>query len=422
MLVVPRLCYEIPGFLDRHLFERSELAERQTALDAMAHEVASGGVARWNDADWQRSLRDAADQANIGVRLLDGSGRERLSAGRIQSKENAVREIALWENGRVAGNALLYESKPVGFWANSLAVAAAVCAILFIGYQMGRVVVRPLEAMSRAARRIASGDLDFTLPRSTVLEVAEVRAAFESMGDGLRESLTRQAALEEERRFFIGAIAHDLRTPLFALRGFLSRLERGHARDPEKTARYIMICGRKAEQLERLVSDLFVFARTDTLDRSIRLETLDFRNLLEDIVDEYCPLARDKDIALDFDAATEPCLVLADPYLLKRAIGNLLDNAIRHTPSEGRIKAVLRKTSERIEFVIEDSGPGIAASDLPRLFEAFYRGDKSRNPAYGGTGLGLTIARRIMLAHQGDLTAQNRGPSGAMFTGWMARM
>jgi signal transduction histidine kinase len=115
----------------------------------------------------------------------------------------------------------------------SLATVSAAVAMLltlaFVGFQIGRSVVRPLEAMSEAARRMASGDLDFALPHSRAREIADVRVAFEALRDSLQASLRRQAELEEERRFFIGAVAHDLRTPLFALRGYLEGLHRGQS-------------------------------------------------------------------------------------------------------------------------------------------------------------------------------------------------
>ena len=144
--------------------------------------------------------------------------------------------------------------------------------VFYVSRQIGRYVIRPLEAMSQAARQIAGGGLDFELPISRVREVAEVRAAFEAMGEGLRASIGRQAALEEERRFFVGAIAHDLRTPLFTLRGYLEGLERGLATSPEKVAHYIAVCRQKADQLERLVADLFAYTRAEYLEQTVQRE------------------------------------------------------------------------------------------------------------------------------------------------------
>ncbi|QMV43631.1 sensor histidine kinase [Cohnella cholangitidis] len=311
---------------------------------------------------------------------------------------------------------------PSHAFASASYVAAAIGAIVFIGWKMGRVVVKPLEAMGAAAIKVADGDLNFELPHSTVAEIVQVRAAFQAMGDGLRESLVRQSKMEEERRFFIHAIAHDLRTPLFTLRGFLSRLKRGYADDPEKASRYVAICGQKAEQLDRLVTDLFSYTRLEYLEQTLRPEQIEFNSFLSETLNDYRPYAKEKEIELRYDSDTDHVLVLADSHLLRRAMGNLIDNALRYTPSTGRIEVSWKLDSGKITFTIEDSGPGIAEQDLPHIFEPLYRGDDSRNPGTGGTGLGLAIARRIMRAHGGDLSATNRTPSGgAVFTGWIAR-
>jgi signal transduction histidine kinase len=294
----------------------------------------------------------------------------------------------------------------------------SVCLVFFIWRQMGRTVVRPLEAMSAAARRIAGGDLDFELPKTAVMEVAEVRAALQALGDGLKESVKRQSELEHERRYFIGAIAHDLRTPLFALRGFLMRLERGLAGSPEKAARYLTICSQKAEHLERLVSDLFSYVKSDVMEQKIDKAPLDFGPLIRGIMDTYRPLAHSKE-AVFTENGPDACIIEADIHQLERAIGNLLDNALRYTPPEGEIKISWNRESDRVIFTVTDTGPGIPNKDLPHIFDPFYRAEASRNLETGGTGLGLTIAKRIVQAHGGDITARNRPSGGVEFTGWL---
>jgi signal transduction histidine kinase len=293
------------------------------------------------------------------------------------------------------------------------------CVIFFIWRQMGKTVVRPLEAMSAAARRIAGGDLDFELPKSAVLEVAEVRAALQALGDGLKESVMRQSELEHERRFYIGAIAHDLRTPLFALRGFLMRLERGLAGSPEKAARYLTICSQKAEHLERLVSDLFSYVKSDVMEQKIDKAYLDFGQLIHRITDAYRPLAHSKEAVITENGPDAACIIEADIHQLERAVGNLLDNALRYTPPEGEIEISWNRESDRMIFTVADTGPGIPNKDLPHIFDPFYRVEASRNLDTGGTGLGLTIAKRIVQAHGGDITARNRASGGAEFTSWL---
>ncbi|TCZ80792.1 HAMP domain-containing histidine kinase [Paenibacillus albiflavus] len=417
VLILPRLSYEIPGLFDRYVLENSKYSRQQTAMNDLMREVGESDVARWSDPAWQAGIEKTIAASHSGIVLFDTDGHEYYRFNSSGSKSTAERELIVMEQGQLRGKALFYAPKQTSELATAFAIFAGIFAILFIGFQMGRVVVKPLEAMSAAARRIADGDLDFELPASTVMEVTDVRAAFQAMGKGLQESLIRQSELEEERRFFISSIAHDLRTPLFALRGFLTRLERGD--NPEKAARYAAICSKKADQLERLVSDLFSYGQMSSLEQLLRPLPLDIGSLFEDIVADFLPQARDKNINLTYEAPLENRELQGDAHLLRRAIGNLIDNALRYTPANGNITIRLRMEKTRAHFTVEDSGPGIPDQQLSHIFDAFYRGDDSRNPANGGTGLGLTIARRIIRAHNGDLIAENHSQGGAIFTGWI---
>jgi signal transduction histidine kinase len=190
--------------------------------------------------------------------------------------------------------------------------------------------------MSKAARQVAAGDLDFHLPASRVREVDEVAGAFHAMGDALRISITRQAELEQERRFFISAIAHDLRTPLFALRGHLAGLERGLANTPEKADHYLAVCQEKADDLEHLIADLFAYSRLEYLEQAPERGPLDFGRLVDKAVEDVRLPAQARDITTSVDGPQAAHTVQADGALLARALGNLLDNALRYTPMAAR--------------------------------------------------------------------------------------
>jgi signal transduction histidine kinase len=287
-----------------------------------------------------------------------------------------------------------------------------------IAWLAGRTVLRPLTAMRQAARQIAGGDLAIHLPSPQLREVADVADAFGAMGEALRNSLERQAELEQQRRLVIGAIAHDLRTPLFSLRGYLEGLDRGLADTPEKAARYLAVSRQQADNLERLIADLFAYARLDYLEETPRCAPLDLAVLLADAVESAEPRAAEKGVML-VAQGQESCLVEGDDHLLTRAVANLLDNAVRHTPPGGRIAVCWERTVVGYRFRVSDSGPGIPPTDLPHIFDPLYRGDASRNRVTGGSGLGLAIARRILRAHGGDLIAANLA-RGAEFTGTLA--
>jgi signal transduction histidine kinase len=236
------------------------------------------------------------------------------------------------------------------------------------------------------------------------------------MSAELGAALKRQATLEQERRLLIGALAHDLRTPLFALRGYLEGLETGVATTPEKAAGYIAVCRDKADDLERLIADLFAYTRLEYLEQCPQQEPLALDALLRQLVEDMRPLVAVKGVTLTTEGWPVPCPLVGDGHLLARAVQNLLDNALRHTPADGCISLQWRQEGLRLVITVADTGLGIALHDLPHLFTPMYRGEASRNRHTGGAGLGLTIAQRIFQAHGGDVVAANQEAGGAIFT------
>jgi signal transduction histidine kinase len=419
-LVVPTLVYQITAAFDRHVLQpfAQQPTQQDAALDTTLREVASSS-ARWHDPQWQSSFKNTLNTLGVGGLILDPSGTEIVRTGFIGSVNRPSRQAVVVEEARQLGTVDLFVPERPAPLATAAAAIALVLTLLNAGWQMGRTVVRPLEAMSRAARRVAVGDLHFELPQSRVREIAEVRAAFEAMGDGLKASIMRQAELEEERRFFIGAIAHDLRTPLFVLRGYLVGLERGLATSPEQAARYVAVCQQKADQLDRLVSDLFAYTKAEYLEQTLRREQLELGPLMERTVADLRLRARAKGVKVESVGPNSSCVIEGDAHLLERALENLLDNALRHTPTEGRIQVRWHRDLDWVVFTVGDTGPGITPADMPHLFDPLYRGEPSRNRQTGGAGLGLAIARRVLLTHGGDLVAANRATGGAEFTGWL---
>jgi signal transduction histidine kinase len=285
-----------------------------------------------------------------------------------------------------------------------------------VALAFGRPFVRPLRAAQVAARKVTDGDLTAELPRSRVTEIDDVSTAFGAMTTELHRSLEQQAALEHERRMFIAAVAHDLRTPLFSLRGYLDGLDTGLADTPERRARYLAVAKEKADTLERLVGDLFDYTRLEYGEQSLDRRPLDLADRLGELVDGLRPRAEAEDVALAFRSPGHACPVDADPHQLARAVDNILDNALRHTPAGGRVDVTCGIGDGTAWFTITDTGPGIAPDDLPHLFQPLYRGDRSRGAGTGGTGLGLAIAQRIVTAHGGTLVAGNTPTGGAGFT------
>ncbi len=201
--------------------------------------------------------------------------------------------------------------------------------VTFIGLALffGRSVVKPLAATSAAAGDVAGGNLEITLPRSRVREVRELNAAFEGMAVELKESLEHEAKLEEERKQFISAIVHDLRTPLFALRGSFEAIETGVADTLEKQKYYFQLARERADALDRMITDLFEFTRLEYLDQQPVRAPLQLGELMERVAETVQPRAAAQDSTILLDIRPGLCEISADAHLLTRAIDNLLDNA-----------------------------------------------------------------------------------------------
>ncbi len=217
----------------------------------------------------------------------------------------------------------------------------------------------------------------------------------------------------------MAAVAHDLRTPLFALRGYLDGLEQGIADSPEKRAKYLAVCKEKSAQLDRLVEDLFTFAKTEYPEMKLSETIIDLNLVLKNSIESLSPQAEQKDISIIADHLTNDCNIKGDSHLLERAMNNLIDNAVRHTPRHGEIIIECNRDETCVIFTIQDTGEGFSAEDLQKVFDPLYRGEASRNRSTGGAGLGLTISQRIIRQHGGELVVGNHSEGGALLRGWI---
>lgn len=405
----------------------SDLTSQDRIADAVT--VVRDGGDRWHDAGWRQETATELADDDVSLVLVEGGeeifrsvdGADRSSGGDAWSADRGngiVRHVDI-VGADPPLTAQLYT--PLG---GDNPVPGVVRATLFISVvaiavslAFGRPFVRSLRAVRQAARSVTEGDMAVSLPRSRITEVDDVNTAFAAMTTELNRSLEQQAALEHERRLFIAAIAHDLRTPLFSLRGYLEGLESGVADTPEKRARYLAIANEKARTLDRLVAELFDYTRLEYLDPSMDRTALDLAELLHDLVDSLRPQADASGLTLELWPHDHSCPIEADRDQLARAATNLIDNALRYTPSGGRVDVACGIAADgRAWFTVTDTGPGIDAKDLPHLFQPLYRGDHDAGTATQGAGLGLAIAQRILAAHHGTLEAGNTERSGAVFT------
>jgi signal transduction histidine kinase len=300
---------------------------------------------------------------------------------------------------------------PATRWAIALGagLAALGAALAVIVVLLRRWVLQPLARLAADAERIAGGELDVEPLPTRAREVAQVGDALHGMARGLRDALRTSTAAEHERRFMVTAIAHDLRTPLFTLRGSLEALERGVG-----DAGYLDRAQAKAAHLDRLVSDLFTFSRLEYARDAIVFEEVDVGALARRAVEDAEPIAAARGCALQVRRVESGLTVRGDADALLRVLTNLLDNAIRH--GRGRVVLGAHRENGAVRLEVADDGPGFAPDDLDHVFEPLFRSDRARAPQTGGTGLGLAIARRLARAHGGDIEAANDPGGGARAT------
>jgi signal transduction histidine kinase len=230
----------------------------------------------------------------------------------------------------------------------------------------------------------------------------------------LHDAREREQTLESSRRELVAWVSHDLRTPLSAIRALAEALEDGIVDDPGIVARYHTLLRVEAERLTGLVDDLFELSRTQAGVLRLEFESVSLADLVSDALAGASAVAATKGVHLEGHlAGTAPELYASAPEML-RALRNILENAIRHTPSDGTIVVEAGADGDYAYVSVQDSGGGIADEDLPRIFDVAFSGDAARTPG-SGAGLGLAIARGLVEAHSGEVIVQS-GPEGACFT------
>jgi len=286
---------------------------------------------------------------------------------------------------------------------------------LALGMGLAATIVRRVGALNDGARAVAEGNLAARVAMVGSDEIALLAAEFNQMAGQLAAAAAERGRQEAARRELVAAVSHDLRTPLASLRALTDALTDGLVDDPATVARYLATMRGQIDHLNALIDDLFELAQLDAGAVRLELAPVSPADLVSDALNGLRPQAEAHGVALSgsADAQARPALVAAQK--IERVLYNLVANAIRHTPAGGSVTISVAphaaaSSPALLRFEVADTGEGIAPEDLPRVFERFYRGEKSRSRATGGAGLGLAIARSIVEAHGGSIwIASQRG-------------
>ncbi len=297
-----------------------------------------------------------------------------------------------------------------------LLVFAALVALGF-GQVMARSITGGLRQLADAAEKIAAGDLSARARVDSGDEVEMLAASFNQMVARLSALQQREKEMEAARRSLVAAVSHDLRTPLTSLRAMIEAINDGVVADDAGVKNYLWLAQNEIQNLSRLVDDLFELTQMDGGGAAFVKEPGSLRDLISDTLESMRAQAHARGVEISGAVAPEVDPVPMHAFKLQRVLFNLLQNALRHTPRGGnvRVTAELRDAGAQVRVQVQDSGEGIAADDLPRVFAPFYRGDKSRARDSGGAGLGLAIARGFIEAHQGTIGVESRVGEGSAF-------
>lgn len=295
----------------------------------------------------------------------------------------------------------------------TLAGLGATLLALAVGLLVSRSLAAPLDTLAATASRMSAGDLSARAPVSTQDEIGQVATQFNQMAARLEASFAELEAERDALRRFVADASHELRTPITALRSFIELLQGPAADDAEARAEFLAESAAQINRLEWITQNLLNLSRLDAGLVSLDLAVHDAGEIVAETAAAFKARAAEKGITLSVETPDHPLPLRCDRPRLELALANLLDNALKFTPSGGAVTAGARATPTGVALWVADTGPGVDPEDLPRIFERFYRG---RNNGAPGSGLGLSIVHSIVQAHHGRVTVDNRPGEGCTFT------
>ncbi len=285
-----------------------------------------------------------------------------------------------------------------------------VCTALSVGLWIYRSIAAPLLKLKKATRSIKEGNLDFVLDVEGNDEFAELFQDFEDMRIRLKESAEEKILMDKENKELISNISHDLKTPITAVKGYVEGIMDGVADTPEKMDRYVKTIYNKTNEMDHLINELTFYSKIDTNRIPYTFSKLNVEDYFGDCAEEVGLELETRGIELVYANYVEGDVqVIADGEQIRRVIHNIIGNAIKYMDKpKGIIQIRVKDVGDFIQVEIEDNGKGIGAKDIAYIFDRFYRTDVSRNSSKGGSGIGLSIVKKIMEDHGGKVWATSR--------------
>ena len=285
---------------------------------------------------------------------------------------------------------------------------------ILLTHWIQRGIFTPINQLNTAMQNIAEGNLEYMLPTEEKGEIGELYRNYEDMRLRLKESTDEKFEHEQKNKELVSNISHDLKTPITSIKGYVEGIMDGVADTPEKMNKYIKTIYDKANDMDRLINELTTYSGIDNNRIPYTFRRINVADYFGDCIEEVGLDLESKNIQLNYEALIEPSTqIIADPEQLKRVINNIISNSVKYmNKDKGVIDIRILDELDAIRVEIEDNGMGIAAKDLPNIFERFYRTDASRNSSKGGSGIGLSIVKKIIEDHGGYIWATSKEDEG----------
>lgn len=275
-------------------------------------------------------------------------------------------------------------------------------------------IMRPLGKMQVAARNIKEGNLEFELKAESDDELGQLSRSLEDMRKRLKDNAEEKLTYDKESKELISNISHDLKTPVTTIKGYAEGIIDGVADTPEKLDKYVRTIYNKANEMDLLINELTLYSKIDTNRIPYNFSILSVNDYFNDCSEELSLELEAKNVQFGYFNYVDPEVrVIADAEQIRRVIHNIINNSVKYMDKKrGKINLRVKDVGDFIQVELEDNGKGIAAKDLPNIFDRFYRTDASRNSSKGGSGIGLSIVKKIIEEHGGKIWATSRENTG----------
>lgn len=272
----------------------------------------------------------------------------------------------------------------------------------------------PITELNTAMKQIKDGNYDYMLQTDAKGEIGDLYRNYENMRLQLKESIEEKAEQEKQNRELISNISHDLKTPITSIKGYVEGILDGVADTPEKQDKYLKTIYNKACDMQKLINELTMYSNVENNRIKYNFHRINLSDYFGDCIEEVGLDLENKGIVLDYSNLVDPqTLIVADPEQLRKVINNIISNSVKYMDkTKKRIDIRILDEVDAIRVEIEDNGRGIAAKDLSRIFDRFYRTDASRNSLQGGSGIGLSIVKKIIEDHGGYIWATSKEGEG----------